>query len=183
LRVERSLQSAGRPIVGEEMSTGVAPALRSNHPWPAPRVDRLDDVERRENASLDADVRRRNPDQSDELAALVRADIEHTPSSATHADVLRNLHCGSAARAQKLPREKSRGSRINDLRPASGAEASLRASDVPRVSIPWVTRGRIRYPTPAYVSERSARRAIVAPRWEAGSSWNSTTAGWRSSAA
>jgi hypothetical protein len=30
-RVERSLQSAGRPIVGEEMSAGVAPMRRANH--------------------------------------------------------------------------------------------------------------------------------------------------------
>ena len=96
--VKRSLQSAGRPIVGEEMSTGVAPTLRSNHPWPAPPVDGLDDIERREEASLGADVRGRNPGQRDELAVLVCADIEHTPSGATDADVLRNLHRGSAAR-------------------------------------------------------------------------------------
>jgi hypothetical protein len=171
--VERGLQSAGRPIVGEEMSTGVTPTLRSNHPRPDPAVDRLDTLERREEASLDADVRRRDSGQRDELAVLVSADIQHTPPGATHADVLRNLHCRSAARAQNLPHEKSRGSRINDLRPPSGAEASSRASDVPCGDY----RGRIRYPTPAYVSERAARWATVAPRWEAGSSWNSTTEG------
>ena len=94
----QELFAAGRPIVGEEMSTGVAPTLRSNHPWPAPPVDGLDDIERREEASLGADVRGRNPGQRDELAVLVCADIEHTPSGATDADVLRNLHRGSAAR-------------------------------------------------------------------------------------
>src|SRR6185295_458523 len=106
---------------------GVAPTRRANHPWPAPPVDRLDEVERREEASLNADVRGRNPGQRDELAVLVRADIEHTPSGATHADVLRNLHRGSAARVQKLPHEKSRGCRFNVWRPPRGAEASSRA--------------------------------------------------------
>src|SRR5262245_43905784 len=113
------------------MPASVAPTRCSNHAWPAPPVDRLDDVERRDEASLDADVWGRNAGQRDELAILVRADIEHTPSGATHTDELRNLHCGSAARAQKLPREKSRGSRINDLRPPSGAEVFVWASDVP----------------------------------------------------
>jgi len=44
-------------------------------------------------------------------------------------------------------------------------------------SMPSADRRPSGVPRAAYVSERAARRATVAPRWEAGSSWNSTTKG------
>jgi hypothetical protein len=121
-RLERRLQSVWWPIRGNEMSTGAAPARRSDESWPNRSVDRVDDIEGREESALDTDVRRCDTGERDDLAVLVRTDIEHAPPAATYADVLRNLHRASAARVQKMPREKSRGNRINDLRSPSGAE-------------------------------------------------------------
>jgi hypothetical protein len=113
---------AGKAAIrGEMTATGAAPSLRPNHARPRTTIDEVYRVERGEDAARGADIRRREAGKRNELAVIVRTDVEDAPARAANTDGLRNLHRASAARVQKMPRRKLRGCRINELHHPSGA--------------------------------------------------------------
>ena len=108
-----------------------------NDPAPRRALDRLDGVEWDKDAALEAEMRRREAAQGDDLAVLARADLNDPPARAAHVHEIagpngglvvarwwRNLHRASATRAQIVRRVRCAPPGIKKLRLASGRRAA-----------------------------------------------------------
>ena len=149
MRADRAARSdPGGAVSGDQRAAGAAPADGAHDPRPRRARDRLDGVEGNKDAALEAEMRRREAAQRDDLAVLVRADLDDPPARAAHEHEiagpngtavvfggLRNLHRASATRAQIVrrvrcapPGVKSYGWRV-DVAPLGGNDdATARAS-------------------------------------------------------
>src|SRR6266850_8469780 len=106
--VVRHTQAAWRRVAGDERAAAAPPEGGADEPWPARAVDWFDGVERGEDLTPDAGLRRRDANQRDELTAVIWTDVGDSPSPSAYTYVVagfrrtsvcvRNLHRASAVR-------------------------------------------------------------------------------------
>jgi len=111
------------------MPAGSPPGPARDETQPAGALDRLDGVERSDQASFAVRVRRPNAGERQHLTRLVRAHIDDAPALSSDANEIprldvalrwRYLHRVSAARVQLLPRACRRGTLFQAI-PLNGA--------------------------------------------------------------
>src|SRR5579864_832118 len=79
-RRERRAQRSGRRLLCDERAAGATPPREMHEPEHGGLLARLDDVERRKDATLDAAIQRARARQRHELAVVVSAEVGDAPA-------------------------------------------------------------------------------------------------------